>query len=169
MDPNSPASLPNPALTAALEAREADVSPVPINPGPVPTFIPLAPLAPVTPEVPAETSVPFKVPGWAHGIAVALAGLVTPLAFILPDPYNRVALMLGVVLGFLAGAPLKVPAFAEGRPLVPLALVGPAFALASVLATLAPTLPAGLIQQGAAGLSVLLALLAGKTLPMRGQ
>lgn len=170
MDPNSAASLPNPALTAALEAREVDVSHVPVNAGPVPTFVPLAPLAPVTPEAPIQFTVPPAVtkplvPGWAAMFAGLFAVLATPAAVLLPAPFGAGVAALGILAGALAGLPAKMPRFAEGRPLVPLALVPACGSASALLFSFATSLPEGKLKAGLFLGAALFAIAAGKASP----
>lgn len=97
-------------------------------------------------------------------VALALGAALFGAGQFVPAPYELVCAGLGSVSLFLGGLGWRAPAWAAGKPLLPLGLVPLALASLELLQRFAPMLPE--TWQGYATAAVgLLSLLAGKVIP----
>lgn len=83
---------------------------------------------------------------------------------VLPSPWAAGAMLSAATLAFVAGHALPQLKLASGRPLVPVALVGPLSAVSSVLVALAAGMPDSLVGTGMLLAAFACAFLAGKSL-----
>lgn len=174
-------TIPNPALLAALKAR--DELELKLSPGPQPvTSGPGHP--PPSEALTAALAAREGQPGalgtgyvgtvpeakpLVSGALAAVAGLVATVGAIaaplIPAPWGGIVGAAALVAGLLSGVALTPPKWSEGKPLVPLTLVPALTTAGAGLASLVPSLPAGHLQSGGLALAALLLALAGKALP----
>jgi hypothetical protein len=121
---------------------------------------------PITDKNPAPSFVPPTLKKIAAGIA-SLGGLalltlpILPLA--IPAWVGTVVFAVTAISGFLAG--VAMPGFSPSKPVLPLAVVPSALALAAFLTDFAMRMHPGLGQNAVLLLAAVLGALAGKAIP----
>ena len=110
----------------------------------------------------------FKKPllsGTAAIIVGAVGGVVVAASAFLPDPWSKVAMVVGFIVCVVAGVAAPMPTFSAGKPLVQGAGLTVALALSTGLEQFYHLIPEGWPRSLAFGLAALLAFLAGKSAP----
>lgn len=97
-------------------------------------------------------------------VALALGAAFSAAGAFVPTPWNLVLAALGSVGLYLGGLGWRAPAWAAGKPLLPLALVPVALGGVALLERFLPLLPESWQGWGALAVGVL-SLLAGKVTP----
>ena len=104
------------------------------------------------------------IPARLVRLAIALGGALTAAGALAPHPYGGILAGIGSVALYLGGLGWKAPAWAAGKPLLPVALVPIALSAHALLERAVPMVPMPWQAYGTLVLGVV-ALLAGKVLP----
>lgn len=103
--------------------------------------------------------------GTAALVVGTIGGIVVAASAFLPDPWNKVAMIVGFIVCILAGVAAPMPSFAAGKPILQGAGLTVALTLSTGLEQFWHLLPEGWIRSLALGAAALLAFLTGKAAP----